>query len=295
MLERVSHPANDAPAPAARPTPSANEGHHRRKVTILAYHAIDEPVDPFTVTPKSFELQMRLIRDEYQVVRLRDLPLELGADRPSHRLVALTFDDAFLDFAATAFPILESFQLPSTVFAPTAYVGDCSRWITHDKRFHRRPILSWDQIRCLDRSGLVEFGSHSVDHVRMSGLPAAEMRRQAVESRQVLERVLEKPVRAFAYPYGQPGDFSEETTCCLKEAGYTAAVTTCWGTRNSAQDLLRLRRISLSSGDDARMIRRKIDGAFDWLGWAQKGRSIVRAARRSANRPEDAFHLRSEL
>lgn len=272
----------DITAPGPRATPSGSEGNRRRKITILTYHSIDEPVDQITVSPSAFELQMKVIGDEFKVLRLSRLPIELSTNEPDHRIVVVTFDDAYVNFATKAFPILESLHIPSTVFVPTGYVGDYNRWDVKERRRPRREILSWEQIRCLDGSGLVEFGSHTVDHVRMSALPATEMRRQAVESRQILERVLEKPVVTFAYPYGQPGDFSKETTCCLRAANYTTAVTTYWGTRNSAHDLLCLRRIALSSGDDARAIRRKIDGAYDWICWAQKLKSITRKVQQRA-------------
>jgi peptidoglycan/xylan/chitin deacetylase (PgdA/CDA1 family) len=251
----------------------------RRKISILTYHAIAESADRHTVSPSAFELQMRLIRDEFQVVRLSRLPVELNTNEPDHRIVIVTFDDAYVDFATKAFPILESLRVPSTVFVPTGCVGDHNRWDVEQGRL-RREILSWPQIRGLDGSGLVEFGSHTVDHVRMSGLPAIEMRRQAVESKQALEDALGKPVGAFAYPYGQPGDFSEGTSDCLRAANFTMAVTTHWGTRNSVRDLLRLRRIALSSGDGERVIRRKIDGAYDWIGWGQRLRLVRRAVQR---------------
>jgi len=166
MLGRANHPMTDVPAPGPRDTPSISEGNLRRNITILTYHAIGEPVGQLTVSPSAFELQMRLIRDEFQVVRLSRLPLQLSTNGPDHRIVVVTFDDAYVDFATKAFPVLESLHVPSTVFVPTGYVGDYNRWDVKEGRCPRREILSWEQIRCLDGSGLVEFGSHTVDHVR---------------------------------------------------------------------------------------------------------------------------------
>jgi hypothetical protein len=50
----------------------------------------------------------------------------------------------------------------------------------------------------------------------------------------------------------------------LAGAGIRLAATTCWGTSDGPDDLLRLRRIVLDEKDTKPAILSKIDGGGDW-------------------------------
>ncbi len=107
-------------------------------------------------------------------------------------------------------------------------------------------MLGWDEVREMSRAG-IEFGSHSVTHPILSRIPAERARQEVFESKAVLERELGRPVRAFAYPNGQPADFDDRTTGLLRDAGFACAVTTIRGLNaldalGEPPDLFRLRR-----------------------------------------------------
>ena len=98
----------------------------------------------------------------------------------------------------------------------------------------------------------------------MKQLSLAEMRKQALASKKVLEDALGVPVTMFAYPYGQRDDVSSLTKKVIQEAGYELAVTTCWGTWNSEGNLFRLKRIYFDQDDDDQLLHAKIQGSYDW-------------------------------
>jgi peptidoglycan/xylan/chitin deacetylase (PgdA/CDA1 family) len=93
------------------------------------YHRVAEPrqgstLDPrlISATPAAFALQMRYLARHYAVVSMPEV-LE-AVDKGRHlprRAVLLTFDDAYRDFADTAWPLLQRHGLPVTLFVPTAY------------------------------------------------------------------------------------------------------------------------------------------------------------------------------
>jgi hypothetical protein len=62
-----------------------------------------------------------------------------------------------------------------------------------------------------------------------------------------------RPVDCFAYPSGNPGDYTEETVAMVREAGFRLSVTATPGVNwlNGDTDVFRLRRLhggnSLSS------------------------------------------------
>jgi peptidoglycan/xylan/chitin deacetylase (PgdA/CDA1 family) len=54
---------------------------------------------------------------------LQDLKLLIQSRKIPHRGLVVTFDDGYLDNLQNAFPILEDFHIPATVFAISEYVG----------------------------------------------------------------------------------------------------------------------------------------------------------------------------
>jgi hypothetical protein len=100
----------------------------------------------------------------------------------------------------------------------------------------------------------------------MTSVDAGIARREAEDSKRDLESILGARVAAFAYPYGQLHDFSQETTRIVRDAGYALAVTTHWGTRQSGDRILTLRRVWLRDEDTDADLLAKIDGDDDWTG-----------------------------
>ncbi len=249
----------------------------KKPITIIAYHSIGDGLDPYTMSPAAFAAQMRLISQRYEVIRLRDIARALDGPRSS-RLAILTFDDGFLDFFTTAYPILEGLTLPATVFVPSGFVGGYNDWDANGV-CARKPLMAADDLRQLQQSGLVDFGSHTIDHVRMTQQSRSEMRRQAIDSQSALEALTGSPVLMFAYPYGMLDDYSDETDRVLSEAGYRIAVTAHWGTRNSASETLRLRRVFFREQDDERALIRKIEGWYDWIAWKERAGFAARKLR----------------
>jgi len=96
---------------------------------VLMYHRVDEPdarpmLHPrlISATPVDFDRQMRLLAANYRVLSMREV---LEARRNGRalppRAVLITFDDAYRDFAEHAWPILQRYGLPVTLFVPTGY------------------------------------------------------------------------------------------------------------------------------------------------------------------------------
>lgn len=95
---------------------------------VLTYHRIGDPsVHPglyprITVTPEAFTEQMNYLATHYQVLSMPEL-LELyhtGVTLPP-RAALVTFDDAYCDFAEYAWPIMQRYHLPVTLFVPTGF------------------------------------------------------------------------------------------------------------------------------------------------------------------------------
>jgi peptidoglycan/xylan/chitin deacetylase (PgdA/CDA1 family) len=87
---------------------------------ILYYHRVNDDRDPFVpaISARLFEEEMAYVARHYKVVSLCQLleHLESGAKESA---LAITFDDGYQDNFLNAFPILQRYGLPATVFLTT--------------------------------------------------------------------------------------------------------------------------------------------------------------------------------
>jgi len=261
----------------------------KRPFTIVMYHSIAEPYDDFTVGPSAFRQQLRVICSLSQVVRLREARTRL-LQGGSQRQLVLTFDDAYENFYENAYPILQESSLPCTVFVPTGYIGKSSDW-NEGPGIASRRVMDRGHLRELAASPLIDFGSHSVDHLNMRCLSTEQMRHQALDSKHGLEDLLGRQVISFAYPYGTMDHFSRATRAALRAADYEIAVTARWGTMNHASDLLALKRVSLKHCDGSSEVIAKLRGDYDWFAMKEcLGFLSRRLAELGAARPSEAPH-----
>lgn len=109
--------------------------------------------------------------------------------------------------------------------------------------------MSSSQVRDLASSGQFEIGGHSVTHAWLAGQSETEQRHEVVESRRILEPLVDRPVTTFAYPYGKPSDYTARTVEFVREAGYVAACANVDGIVRSTTDRLQLPRMFVQNWD----------------------------------------------
>jgi peptidoglycan/xylan/chitin deacetylase (PgdA/CDA1 family) len=98
---------------------------------VLMYHRVGvSQVDPWhlCVAPGRFASQVRALGAFADVVPLEGLYDALRKSRGSRPVVALTFDDGYLDNLTEGAPVLREFRVPATVFVATDYVGTSSAY-----------------------------------------------------------------------------------------------------------------------------------------------------------------------
>ena len=207
-------------------------------VPILMYHSIDPYArkdNLLAITPAYFKRQMRFLRDhDYNIISLEAVAgLIKGSNKIPPRTIAVTFDDGYKDNYTYAFPILKEFNIPATIFVIVNEVG--------------RPQgdrLSWDDIKIMQESGLITFGSHTLNHPWLPGvILEEELKKEIGDSKRILEEKLGKKVAIFSYPLG---GFNDKIRKMVIDSGYSYAVAANPGRRFSDNDVFALKRLRIS-------------------------------------------------
>jgi|SRR2546421_1016694 len=85
------------------------------------------------------------------------------------------------------------------------------------------PLLTWTQVREMEKSGWVSFGAHTIHHADLERMTnPVEVQCEVGECRTMLEQQLGHSVDTFAYPHGHVGDHG---LCAVQQSGYKWAVT----------------------------------------------------------------------
>lgn len=215
-------------------------------VPILCYHqfgAGNRARNRMEVSQNAFEQQMTWLKDNgYTVINLSEMHAFLSGEKAlPEKAVVITIDDGYRSTYDIAFPILKKYGFPATVYVYSDFVGGGM-------------ALTWAQMTEMENSGLIDVESHSKTHTSMSLLPKEangpaykeRITREIVTPDGVLSSKLGKPIRHFAYPYG---DTSPTALSILEERGYATATTVQRGGNPSFAHPLILRRDMVYSDD----------------------------------------------
>lgn len=202
---------------------------------ILLYHSVVPTVqkgDKLAVTVNFFERQMRFLKKfKYNVISLENLSELIRENKILPKTVVMTLDDGFKDNYTYAFPILKKYNFPATIFLIVNEVGQA------DDR------LNWEEVRIMQDSGLIDFGSHTRSHLYLTALKREKLENEIVESRRIMEEKLKQPVHTFSYPYG---DINARVESLIHDLGFKVAVGVWPERRYAADDLHALRRIPIN-------------------------------------------------
>lgn len=112
-----------------------------------------------------------------------------------------------------------------------------------------RAFLSWDEARELAGMGF-EIGSHTVEHMILSQITRARVAAELRESKATIERELEQPCSAIAYPNGSARDVNETVFEEVRTAGYDWAFMTTPVWQKTGGDRYRISRVGFPGHTD---------------------------------------------
>ena len=105
--------------------------------------------------------------------------------------------------------------------------------------------LTFNEIKTLGNSGLVEIGAHTASHPVLSSMSIYDQEAEITSGRKALEGVIGQPINVFAYPYGDLGSYTKETAEILKQNSFKGAVTTLNASIDKNSKIFELPRITI--------------------------------------------------
>lgn len=314
--------------------PHTRTGRHPR-LWLLMYHRVlpahdvrygrEEP--GMLIRPETLEMHIQEVKRQFDLISLKEwIDLHRAGVAVPDRACAITFDDGWLDNYQYAFPVLQTYSTPATLFAVVEKIGtDFQFWpnilanlLLHGAKqeLEQHPIfqpyvnrltgnvtvdqvagvikqlkvhtdadifdalgqinwralctsyaggmtpalMNWDQLCEMKQSGLVDIGSHTCTHRRLTNaLSQEELEYEIVHSKTLLEQRLQSTVDLFCFPNGDYNDLA----LSLVKQHYRASVTTQRGINKDYElNLHELSRIGLHDevSCSRRLFRARLSG-----------------------------------
>lgn len=209
-------------------------------VPILMYHYVEHVKDPgdtlrqkLAIFPETLDSQLKTMQQAgYTFMYMSDLADVIdGKKTLPPKPIVLTFDDGYRDFYTDAFPILKKYNIKSTEYIISAFIG-------------KPNYMFLPQLQTIKQSDLVEIGAHTEHHIDLRSANEKKATEEIAGSKAALEKLFGDPVLTFAYP---SGFFTDATVQIVKDAGFTSAVSTKPGTAVTPDNRLTLFRLRAGS------------------------------------------------
>jgi len=227
----------------------------KNRVIILMYHAINKKHLP------EFKRQVERMKKIGRIIPLN----QLDSSPEGEKAFAITFDDGFRSTVENGLSFLREKDVPSTIFIPSGCMGKGPHWVTDPDnmyyQYFHEPIIDEDTLGKLT-AGIVEVGSHCVNHMRLTHIPLEEAQRELEDSKQSLEKISEKPVRFLSFPFG---DYDDNILSLSRSSGYEKVFTAYPVPINHPESGFLFGRIDISPQDWPIESWLKFQGAYNWL------------------------------
>lgn len=233
----------------------------RQRVIILLYHRVSDRFrDNVTIGIEQFDRQMAYLAANCTVVSLAEI---VRGDVPRHSpkpIIAISFDDGYLDNFENAAPSLLKHQLPCTFFISTNKVAR-NEPFDHDLKALGFGLdnMNWQHIEQMRAWGF-HFGSHTLNHVNLAAVNHEVALQELSESLNHIRSRLGQDDVLIAYPYGGKRHITPERLDMIKSLGYAACFSAYGGYNELPVDLFNIKRIGINWAFDMAAFRSRLSG-----------------------------------
>lgn len=215
-------------------------------IPVLMYHQFVEKKEDggkikLFVTRKTFELHLTILKIlGYETITFKDLD-RIGLNkRRNKKYIIITIDDGYKDNYTILFPTLKKFNMKAVIYFITGV--DHNSWTVKSDGEKKFFLMNSEEVKDLHKSGLIEFGGHTLSHPSMIKLENEELLKEILKNKKHIEDIVGEKIISFAYPYGHN---SKRIQTLIKKAGYKYAVSTDSGTGIIDDNLYDIRRTAI--------------------------------------------------
>jgi peptidoglycan/xylan/chitin deacetylase (PgdA/CDA1 family) len=170
-------------------------------VPVLLYHRLDDGPSPYSTSPTVFRQHMEFLLDRgWRPLSSEEMTFALVRRRdPPPKSFLLTFDDGHASVYGGV-SVLQDLGIPGILFLTTTEIGNPGGAADAEDQY-----LSWDQVREIQSSGLLDCHSHSHSHTDFAACSPAELEydlRTSVETLSAELDVKKDHFSHFAWPWG---------------------------------------------------------------------------------------------
>ena len=249
-------------------------------VSVLCYHEVDNNgprKDVWSVSAQNLEQHILYLKAEgYYFADLGEyIAYCKGEVSLPEKTVMLTFDDGYASFYNKAYPLLKKHRVPAMLAMVTS-------WMDGKRPADVRALVSWEQLREMEASGLVTVVSHtdslhtqrvvtpqgSVGSIIQNRLfvqgayetDAAYTSRLRNDLRYVQQKFKDKlghKARAIVWPYGR---YSGKAVAIAKEEGFESSFLLDGGINTgAANDLYFAKRMIIYNNPSVQELKQMLD------------------------------------
>lgn len=197
---------------------------------VLMYHMVSEQLkdskfNRLRVSPDKFENQIKWLKKNRftsytvgELMKIKKMP---------YKAVCITFDDGYEDNYTNAFRIMKKYGFKGTIFIMhNRHSKDSQKdkeTLLPIEELSNEPMLNDKEIKEMIESGLIEIGSHTINHINLKKLSQEDRENEIINSKKAIENQYGIVCNSFAYPYGY---YYKSDIEIVKKAGYLNASST---------------------------------------------------------------------
>lgn len=240
------------------------EKFYKKEIPILMYHRLinseeDKGVHTIYYDVNKFEEQLKYLKENnFKTITFKDLYQLSKEGRKKEKYIILTFDDGYKDNYELLFPLLKKYDMKAVIYMVSHL--EYNKWDvekTNEKKFD---LMTVEQIKEMYASGLVEFGGHTMHHVKLDKFSENEQKKEIEGNKKYLEDILNTELYSFAYPFGY---FNETSKKVVKDLGFKYGLATNSGPFYIEDDLYQIRRIGIFSDTTFSKFKRRVKGNYN--------------------------------
>lgn len=209
-------------------------------VPIIMYHQVkNSGFGNDVISPKEFESDLKYLKENnYNTITMTQLIdyVHNKKELPQNPVV-LSFDDGYLSTYLNVYPLVKEYNMKIVLSVIGKSVDDFSKVCDENINYSH---VTWDQVKEMQQSGLVEIQSHSYNLHKISKgrYGCCQKNNESLEQFEELftndinklqEEILSvtgSSPNTFTYPYGK---YNDEIENIVKKLGFKATLTCKFG------------------------------------------------------------------